>query len=95
MQRSEGRPVNPKIANCTEPTVPKNVADLRESAMVNRQSIEDFLRHAKDVLHELRRESAAGGHTESLSEIDSLVAVAEQEAERKLSALASSPHEAC
>jgi hypothetical protein len=58
--------------------------------MAERHNIVDFLRHAKDVLHELRRASAAGGHTESLLEMDSLVAVAEQEAQRKLGTFATS-----
>jgi hypothetical protein len=58
--------------------------------MVDRQNIVDFLRHAKDVLHELRRVSAAGGHTEALQEMDSLVAAAEQEAQRKLGTFATS-----
>jgi hypothetical protein len=52
--------------------------------MAGLSSLIDTLRHARDVLHELRRKVAAAGHTESMEEIDSLVAVAELEAERKL-----------
>jgi hypothetical protein len=52
--------------------------------MVGRSSFRDTLRHARDTLHELRRELAGAGHTDGMQEIDSLVAVAEVEAEREL-----------
>jgi hypothetical protein len=52
--------------------------------MAGRSSLRDTLRQARDVLHELRRKVAAAGHAESMQEIDSLVAVAEIEADRKL-----------
>jgi hypothetical protein len=52
--------------------------------MAGLPSLIDTLRQARDVLHQLRRKIAAAGHVESMQEIDSLVAVAEIEAERKL-----------
>lgn len=52
--------------------------------MVHGLDIRETLEHAHRVLHDLRRKVAAAGHTQSLHEIDSLVAVAEQEAERRL-----------
>jgi ABC-type cobalamin transport system ATPase subunit len=52
--------------------------------MTGRSDLRHTLRQARDVLHELRRNVAAAGHAESMQEIDSLVAVAEIEVERKL-----------
>jgi hypothetical protein len=51
----------------------------------NMASFRDTLRQARDALHELRRRLAVAGHTDRMQEIDSLVALAEIEAERKLS----------
>jgi hypothetical protein len=58
--------------------------EAKRCNMAGLPSLGDTLRRARDVLHELRPKVAAAGHTDSMQEVDSLVAVAEMEAERKL-----------
>ena len=58
--------------------------------MIKRPPIVDTLRRTSRQLKSIRKSVAADGYTKELEEIDSLVGVAQQEAERKLSMAESS-----
>ena len=54
---------------------------------MDHSDIRDVLRRTYAVLDEIRKAFAAGGHTEALQELDSLIGVAAQETQRKLVAI--------
>ncbi|GLS33494.1 hypothetical protein GCM10007937_52060 [Mesorhizobium albiziae] len=52
--------------------------------MPNPPSLHDLLTHTCLMLHDIRKAIAATDHLEAMLDVDSLVAVAQMEAERKL-----------
>lgn len=56
----------------------------RDCPVTNPLSLPDILNHTCQMLREIRRAIAATDHLEAMSDVDSLIAVAQLEAERKL-----------
>ena len=54
---------------------------------MDHSDIREVLRRTHVVLDDIRKAFAAGGHTEALQELDSLIGVAAQETRRKLVAI--------
>jgi hypothetical protein len=52
--------------------------------MPNPTSLHDLLDHTSQILGDIRKAIAAAGHSEAMLDVDSLIAVAQLEAERKL-----------